>query len=54
MNTKWHEYDVYRPIPDDIKKMSREELDREIARLEAEARKKREAKEQKERTVVMA
>ena len=54
MNTKWHEYDVYRPIPEDIKNMTHEERQREIARLEAEARKKREAKEQKERTVVMA
>ena len=29
-------------IPEDIKKMSKEELDREIARLEEEGRKERE------------
>lgn len=42
-------------VPDYIKKMSREELDREIARLEAEARIKREAtaKEQNTKTHIM-
>ena len=51
---KWYEDDRPFTIPEDIKNMTHEERQREIARLEAEARKKREAKEQKERTVVMA
>ncbi|MBQ9333429.1 MAG: DUF1192 family protein [Lachnospiraceae bacterium] len=43
-------------VPNDIKRMTIEELDIEIARLEAEARRRREAKakEQSSKTSVMA